>query len=225
MLLHAKRFWPEAITHVLWPFVVAEAINMENNFTLDASGRTPLQKLTATNGPMHLRDQHPWGCPVYVLENKLQSSSKGIPKWEPRARIGVYLGRSPAHAGNVALVLNPSSGHVSPQFHVVFDDQFTLISALRSNTVPANWADLVATSTESVSSPDVDSSKLWFKQSYNDDTDPESGFDATFHPKNIARNSASLPLAMPPLLHHLHLTRRLPLLREHLSFLREIMHH
>ena len=199
MLLHAKRFWPEAITHVLWPFAAAEAINMENNFTLDTSGRTPLQKLTATNSPMHLRDQHPWGCPVHVLEKKLQSSSKGAPKWEPRARIGVYLGRSPAHAGNVALVLNPSSGHVSPQFHVVFDDEFTLISALRCNTVPANWADLVATSTESVSSPDVDSSKLWFKQTYNDHTDPESGFDATFQPQNIARKSASLHPAMPPL--------------------------
>ena len=69
------------------------------------------------------------------LESKVQTSSKGLPKWEPRARIGVCLGRSHVHAGNVVLVLNPSSGHVLPQFHVVFDDGFALIPALRLNTI------------------------------------------------------------------------------------------
>ena len=34
---------------------------------------------------------------------------------------GIYLGHSPYHIGSVALVLNPETGHVSPQFHVVFD--------------------------------------------------------------------------------------------------------
>ena len=48
----------------------------------------------------------------------------GPSKWEQRARIGIYLGHSPFHAGSVALVLNPRTGLVSPQFHVVFDDNF-----------------------------------------------------------------------------------------------------
>ena len=43
-----------------------------------------------------------------------------IPKWEPRAQMGVYVGQSPSHASNVALVLNSRTGHVLPQFHVVF---------------------------------------------------------------------------------------------------------
>jgi len=92
-----------------------------------------------------------WRCPVYVLETKVQTSSKGLPKWESQAQIGIYLGWSSAHAGNVPFVLNPSSGYVLPQYHIVFDDAFTLIPALRMKTIPSNWADLVEKSSESVS--------------------------------------------------------------------------
>ena len=72
------------------------------------------------------------------------------------------LRRSPAHASNVVLVLNPSSGYVSPQYHVIFDDNFTLIPALRMKTVPSNWADLVEKLSESASNINVDLSKVWF---------------------------------------------------------------
>ena len=46
------------------------------------------------------------------------------PKWEPRSRIDIYLGHSPFHAGSVALVFNPLTRRVSPQYHVVFDSIF-----------------------------------------------------------------------------------------------------
>ena len=46
-LLHAKRYWPEAIKSIFWHFAVAEAINMENQLPIDEHGRTPLQRLTA----------------------------------------------------------------------------------------------------------------------------------------------------------------------------------
>eukprot|EP00957_Ditylum_brightwellii_P076868 5842871-Ditylum_brightwellii.AAC.1 len=66
---------------------------------------------------------HAWGCPVFVLDADLQTvHGRGPPKWNPRARAGVYLGHSPVHAGNVALVLNLQTGHVSPQYHIVFDN-------------------------------------------------------------------------------------------------------
>ena len=128
---------------MLWPFAVAKAINIENNLVTDVDRHAVLQKLTATDAPFHLQDQHTWGCPVHVLESKVQTSAKGLPKWESRARIGVYLGRSPAHAGNVALVLNPSTGHVSQQYHVIFDNAFALTPALRMKTVPANCREVV----------------------------------------------------------------------------------
>ena len=42
MLLHAKRFWPEAITHILWLFAVTEAINVLNYLSVDKTGKTLL---------------------------------------------------------------------------------------------------------------------------------------------------------------------------------------
>ena len=38
--------------------------------------------------------------------------------------MGIYLGQSPFHARLVALVLSVTTGRVSPQFHVQFDDFF-----------------------------------------------------------------------------------------------------
>eukprot|EP00957_Ditylum_brightwellii_P003988 303818-Ditylum_brightwellii.AAC.1 len=59
-----------------------------------------------------VEDFHTWGCPVFVLYSALQSArSIGPPKWNPRARAGVYLGHSAHHAGNVALVLNLQTSH------------------------------------------------------------------------------------------------------------------
>jgi hypothetical protein len=66
-----------------------------------------------------------------------------IPKWEPHARMGIYVGCSPACASNVALILNPRTGHVSPQFHIVFDEDFTMVQYLWTTSVPPHWADLV----------------------------------------------------------------------------------
>ena len=49
-------------------------------------------------------------------------------KWKERARVGVYLGQSPHHNKNVALVLDRNTGYVSPQFHVRFDNQFDSVT-------------------------------------------------------------------------------------------------
>jgi hypothetical protein len=71
-----------------------------------------------------------------------------IPKWEPRAGMGLYVGRSPSHAANVALIFNPCTGHVSPQFHVIFDDDFTTVPYLCTATIPPYWADLICASSK-----------------------------------------------------------------------------
>ncbi len=60
--------------------------------------------------------------------------------------MGIYVGCSPSHDSNVALILNPRTGHVSPQLHVVFDDDFTTVQYLCTGTVPSHWADLVRSS-------------------------------------------------------------------------------
>ena len=73
-----------------------------------------------------LQHFHEFGCPTYVLDNTLQSG-QGTPKWKHHSRLRVYLGPSPSHARSVALVLNPRTGHVSPQFHVKFDNFFEMV--------------------------------------------------------------------------------------------------
>ena len=93
-------------------------------------------------------NEHTLFCPVYVLDSRLQSGIGGIPKWNPRSSAGVYLGHSPDHASNVALVLNLDMGLVSPQYHVVFDDDFSTVDFLRSGKEPSNWSDLCKFHTE-----------------------------------------------------------------------------
>eukprot|EP00957_Ditylum_brightwellii_P125669 9579248-Ditylum_brightwellii.AAC.1 len=77
----------------------------------------PEEKLTGIKSIPTLNDQHMWGCPFYVLGAQLQDRSGTVPKWDPRAHLGIYLGPSSVHATNVHLVLNPHTGHVSPQYH------------------------------------------------------------------------------------------------------------
>jgi hypothetical protein len=62
--------------------------------------------------------------------------------------MGLYVGCSPSHAANVSLILNPRTGHISPQFHIVFDDDFTTVPYLRTATIPPFWAELVSASSK-----------------------------------------------------------------------------
>ena len=48
-------------------------------------------------------------------------------------RVGAYVGRYPIHAGNVSLILNLSTGHVSPQFHIVFDENVSTVPSLKTD--------------------------------------------------------------------------------------------
>jgi hypothetical protein len=62
--------------------------------------------------------------------------------------MGIYVGPSPSHASNVGLILNPRMGHMLPQFHVVYDNDFMTIPYLRTAAVPPHWADLVEASSQ-----------------------------------------------------------------------------
>ena len=96
-----------------------------NNLVHRADDRTPYQTLAGLEpSKIIMSNFHTFGCPCYVLDHRLQYGNGAVPKWEPRARMGIYVGCSPSHASNVALILNPRTGHVSPQFHVVFDDDY-----------------------------------------------------------------------------------------------------
>ena len=48
-------------------------------------------------------------------------------KWKSCSWLGVNIGHSLFHSGNVPVIYNPVTTHISPQYHVVFDDQFTAV--------------------------------------------------------------------------------------------------
>jgi hypothetical protein len=77
----------------------------------------------------------------------------------------VYLGSSPYHAQTVALILNLSTGHVSPQYHVVYGDDFTTVGSLKLGTVPTNWSELCESSRDLVTDVPFQLSPDWTQPS------------------------------------------------------------
>jgi hypothetical protein len=83
----------------------------------------------------HLKRTRVFGCPVYALHPTLQDAKK-LPNWQRKSWKGVFLGFSPNHSTNVALVLNPETGSITPQYHVVFDEKFSTTSSMLTLTYP-----------------------------------------------------------------------------------------
>ena len=69
-----------------------------------------------------LSHRHIWGCLVFIPNEKAQGSKS--PKWETRSRCDVYLGHRSTYTGSVVKDLKPKPLHVSPQYHIIFDDNF-----------------------------------------------------------------------------------------------------
>ena len=122
-MLYAMNKWRKMILICLWPYAMRYANDVANATPKKGENSSPLEKFSGVQVAPKLRHFHSFGCPTYVLDNAIQSR-QGAPKWRQRSRLRVYLGPSPNHARSVALVLNPCTGHMSPQFHVKFDDFF-----------------------------------------------------------------------------------------------------
>jgi hypothetical protein len=136
-LIHAIRRWPDAINTSLWPYALRKATRSYNHSTPPNQDRTIAEIFSGTKVAPNLGHEHPFGCPVYV-----RASTPGgkAPKWESRARLGIYLGTSEQHASNVSLVLSLATGLVSPQFHAKHDDDFYSTSLTADNIVPkSEW--------------------------------------------------------------------------------------
>ena len=111
----------------LWPFALTHAAHLWNILPNEKNGLSPTEVFSSTKmDNSTLRSERTWGCPVYVLNPKLQDGKK-MPKWDHRTRQGQYLGRSPQHAASVGLTRNLNKGIISPQFHVIYDTQFQTV--------------------------------------------------------------------------------------------------
>ena len=128
MMMHMLVHWPGSFDASLWPFAMNQAAALWNHLPRSRGGLSPMELFTKTKLPVNgvIRNAKVWGCPTFVLDPKLQDGKK-LPKWKPRSRMGVYLGHSPTHSDTVGLVLNPTTGYISPQYHAVFDEYFTTV--------------------------------------------------------------------------------------------------
>ena len=123
---------------------------------MDGDEITPIEKFAVTITDTNHQNNHTWGFPVYVLDSILQCNKYGLPKWEPWSCTRIYIVHSPFHVGSVALVLSPASVHVSPQFHVVFDDDFSTVPFIREVKIPPKWIDLVQCRSQSGAPENID---------------------------------------------------------------------
>ena len=103
---------------------------------LDKNGLSPMDKLSTVKNSIKFSNSHVFGCSCCVIPAKSQYHNS-MPRWNEDVRVGDCLGRSKNHASNVSLTLNLQTGHVSPQFHVVFDDDFETVDSLRKGTEPS----------------------------------------------------------------------------------------
>ena len=122
-----------AIDLALWPYALRAATQYHNQLRTDTSGKSPIEKFANIQVGANMHHMHTFGCPVYALNNAL-ASGNSLPKWSPRARLGINIGPSPRHARSVTLVLNPSTGLVSPQYHVKFDEFFESVQHIKDAT-------------------------------------------------------------------------------------------
>jgi len=158
MMLHATLMWPDSANLELWPFAMDHAVYLYNHMPRPDTFKAPIELFskTAFSDYTHLHRLHVFGCPVYVLDPKLQDEKK-LPKWNPRSRRGQFLGYSPDHATTVGRILNLKTGFVSPQYHVIYDDKFTSVPNSESGGIlndkeftQSEWLSLIQTGSEKV---------------------------------------------------------------------------
>ncbi len=127
-MLHSAVHWPDVADATLWPMAVTHAVFLHNHVHDLATGLCPSDVFTKSRWEQRkYHDLHVWGCPVYALEKAIENGKK-LPRWKPRSIWCVNMRLSKKHASTVPLVLNPETGYITPQYHVVFDDWFATVA-------------------------------------------------------------------------------------------------
>jgi hypothetical protein len=83
---------------------------------------------------------HPLLCPVCVLDQRMQEGTSP-PKWTKRTTQRVYVGHLHHYSKSVLILWDPKTKLVSPQFHVMFDDNFDTVKAPDPNIKQSDTMD------------------------------------------------------------------------------------
>eukprot|EP00956_Cyclotella_meneghiniana_P031962 scaffold85834_cov44-Cyclotella_meneghiniana.AAC.3 len=88
-------FWALAMSYAIWCY---------NHVPSTRHGLTPEELWSRTKSARsEIKRAHVFGCPVYVLDPKLQDG-QSIPKWNSKARQGIFVGFSSEPSSTVPLV-------------------------------------------------------------------------------------------------------------------------
>ena len=132
MMIHANQKRKNAHLTTLLPYALRVANNLYNNAPLlkQEEHLTPIQLATGTSVEINKKHVNTFRCPIYVLNRSLQLGYQHT-KWAERSKMRMYLGQLPVHNKNVALVMDLDTGLVSPQFHVMFDNDFRSVNGYK----------------------------------------------------------------------------------------------
>ena len=106
MMVHAGVHWlSNGYDNIrLWPFATQHAVWLFNCIPNWVTGLTPLEVFTKTKSDhQELQRAHVWGCPIFVLDPRLQDGKK-IPKRNHCARLAQFVGFLPEHSTLIANV-------------------------------------------------------------------------------------------------------------------------
>ena len=196
LMMNQLLHWPDQYNTNLWPFALEHAVYIWNNLPKGRNGLTPLELFTKLKQPKSggLLRVRVWGSPAFVLDPALQDN-KRLPKWTKRSRCGMYLGQSHDHHSTVGKILNLQTGHVSPQFHVVYDELFTTsFGTLQDSAFDADhWAELLRLGSEHAATIDQEHRPLVPEKSAAQDRVANDLFQSFLDPDHVTPPPPPLP--------------------------------
>jgi hypothetical protein len=142
MLNHAISRWDKTITAELSPFAIQHAAIIYNTTKRRSCDYdiSPWEQFTGERYKLDQTGLHLLFCPVYVLDRRMQEGT-WPPKWSKQTKQKVYVRHLCHYTKAVPLLWYPKTKLVSPQFHVMFDDNFNTVQAPDPNIKQADTMD------------------------------------------------------------------------------------
>jgi hypothetical protein len=142
ILNHAIYRWDTTITAELWPFAIQHVATIYN--TTKRRSRdydlNPWEQFTGEQSKLNQTDMHPLFCPVHILNRRMQEGTSP-PKWTKRTTQKVYVGHLHHYSKSVPMIWDPKTKLLSPQLHVMFDDNFDTVQAPDPNIKQSDTID------------------------------------------------------------------------------------
>ena len=132
-LHYTKAKWSSTINLYLYPYDLEYTNHIYNFLPEKEDGKSLNELFTGSPVSFKFRKNHSFFCLVYNLQYHLKATRR-IPKWNMKARMGLYLRPSRRHTISVSIVINPETAIVPPQFHVQQDNFFEMVRSAEINT-------------------------------------------------------------------------------------------